>query len=139
MKKTIRLTDSELKRIIKESVEDLSGYSVSHATLHPQHIANALCSFLKERFPKAYDEFAKTHSEMISAFENENDKYWKSEDSSYDLNDDLFNTMNGVAPEGHYFGSHPGDGSDFGFWKDEDEDGDKLDEAVTRAIRKYLR
>lgn len=29
----------------------------------------------------------------------------------------MFNYLNEVSPKGYYFGSHIGDGSDFGFWE----------------------
>lgn len=40
---------------------------------------------------------------------------WESENVSYDL-EMLFDKMDEIAPEDHYFGANPGDGSDFGFW-----------------------
>lgn len=38
-------------------------------------------------------------------------------EETWALADDLDN----LAPEGYYFGGHPGDGADFGFWKLEEE------------------
>lgn len=51
--------------------------------------------------------------------------YFVSEDASYDL-EVLFDLLNEYAPDGYYFGSHPGDGADYGFWQSEEEDNPSL-------------
>lgn len=32
------------------------------------------------------------------------------------LNEEIWDAMQEIAPEGYYFGAHEGDGSDYGFW-----------------------
>jgi hypothetical protein len=32
------------------------------------------------------------------------------------LNDEIWDAMNEIAPDGYYFGAHEGDGADYGFW-----------------------
>lgn len=47
----------------------------------------------------------------------ENDvEWWDSEDAEA-IRSRLFDVLNPYAPDGYYFGAHPGDGADFGFWK----------------------
>ena len=38
------------------------------------------------------------------------------------VNEELFDRLNDIAPEGCLFGSHEGDGALFGFWTVEDDD-----------------
>lgn len=65
-------------------------------------------------------EYTQIMSSPIKPFcsANEQSEYWDSEDATYFL-DSLFDTLNQYAPEGYYFGAHPGDGSDYGFWSNE--------------------
>ena len=44
--------------------------------------------------------------------------YFTLEDSDFDL-EALTDALNEYAPTGFYFGSHPGDGADFGYWLSE--------------------
>jgi hypothetical protein len=39
---------------------------------------------------------------------------------SSELITELMDALNEFAPANHYFGAHPEDGSDFGFWENED-------------------
>jgi hypothetical protein len=93
--------------------------SISHGTLREEDLIPEFCSTLRQlghRDP----ELTEIERRMRKA------GYYESEDASYDLNETLCDMLQEHAPDFCYFGSHPGDGSDFGFWLDEDQ----LKEAV---------
>lgn len=95
--------------------------SVIRATHRPQDLVPAFLDVIKDT--PEYVQIMSSNNDVLNViFESftDNDERWESEYMSYFLNEELFDTLNNYAPEGYYFGSHPGDGSDYGFWKIED-------------------
>lgn len=74
------------------------------------------------------DELIPAFIDMLAYFDDERaslrDKEYTdsiSSDSRDDnMVDDLINELSEYAPDYCYFGAHPGDGADFGFWVDHD-------------------
>ena len=85
--------------------------SLSHATMRPQDLIPRFLDFLREHAPEKY---AQLPSPVIPS--DEDHPWWGSEEAQY-LLEDLFDALDEIAPEGCYFGAHPGDGSDYGFWE----------------------
>ena len=88
--------------------------TIIHATLREEDLIPAFLDTLKtldteHKYEKLIEEAA--------GWETMNE-----EERSYLLNEQLFDALNDFAPENAYFGSHPGDGSDFGYWKSEDDE-----------------
>lgn len=91
--------------------------TVIHGTLRSQDLVPAFMRLLKAlRKPTGISTIPR------EARNDESHPWWDSEDCAYFLNETLFDKLNECAPEGFYFGAHPGDGSDFGFWEVDDDD-----------------
>ena len=82
--------------------------SISHGTLILDDIVDAIEQFTKDNdiLDWILDQL---FNEYFSA--NEGDKIY--------IYEEIFDRMNDIAPNGLYFGSHIGDGSDIGYWPSE--------------------
>jgi hypothetical protein len=56
------------------------------------------------------------------------DDYWEGEEAGYDL-EALFDALGDLAPDYCYFGSHEGDGADYGYWIS----WDAIDDAISEG------
>jgi len=117
--------------------------TIIHATHRPQDLVPAFIAELR-RLGVSFETVEDViDHELREYLKDENraddDPWWDSEDCAYLLNETLFDALNGYAPVGCYFGAHPGDGSDFGFWPCEDLDGALMNEDVLHVGPKDTR
>ena len=104
----------------KTQVEILSDLNCSliHGTLRACDLVPAFLEVIKNT--PEYTQIMQTNDYNLKIIfdpsADDNDERWESDDMSYFLNETLFDLLNLYAPEGYYFGAHPGDGSYFGFW-----------------------
>lgn len=96
--------------------------TVSRATLRPQDLISAFADHLAFLIAKQGPDFEKKDYESLVAEaagvleEVENESC--GEDAAQEFIDRLTESLNEFSPPYVTFGSHPGDGSDFGFWPD---------------------
>ena len=79
--------------------------SISHGTMISDDIIDAIDTLNRVLENEELDD-------LISDYNNESDVGVRDEI----LNWEVYNLLNELAPDGYYFGCHPGDGSDIGFW-----------------------
>ena len=92
--------------------------TVSYGTLRPQDLIPAFIDALAEVAPAAHEQLLALPFAFIPSWvEEEGDgcEWWDSEECQWKLAS-LIEALEEHAPEGCYFGAHPGDGTDFGFW-----------------------
>lgn len=106
--------------------------TVSHGTLRPEDLIPTFLDALDDAIEESTFEpgadaphrVARVGSlqSALGSLERRMDEpgYYDSEAVEWDL-EWLFEQLNEFAPAGHYFGAHPGDGSDFGFWAHEED------------------
>ena len=90
--------------------------SLSHTTTRQEDLIPTFADFLDatDEWKNAEPQSAARSLEMV-------DDYYVDDEAAQWILDDLFNALDEIAPDGTYFGSHPGDGSDYGFWQFEEE------------------
>lgn len=73
----------------------------------------------------AVDDYAQARAELLAAgadVDPNDDCAYALVDRAHDIVEELSDALSLFAPEGHYFGAHPGDDADFGFWPCESDE-----------------
>ena len=97
--------------------------SISHGTLRTQDLLRACADCLESLAGDVPDPVmgsglvsdAREWAERIGA----EDPTPQDQDTAYEILCDISDKLQDFAPDGCYFGMHPGDGSDLGFWESE--------------------
>ena len=122
--------ESRLRGVVRESVmraihEAMEPGEISHGTMRNEDVLPKLMSVLFKEDPARARKIWKDNPEFLEALcdkqVGKDNPWWESEDANY-IAEELFDVMNDYAPEGHYFGSHIGDGSSYGYWPSDDLD-----------------
>ena len=89
--------------------------SISHGTMRNEDLIPEFLALLEQLARKAKN---RNHISLCVDIRRRMKQfnYYSSTDADIDLNEDLFQALNDYAAPYFYFGSHPGDGSDYGFW-----------------------
>jgi len=94
--------------------------TIIHATMITQDLIPAFLDELNRVNPMGYAQMMVNNAMPPSyAMDDDEDEWW--DDEAYSYLEMLFDALDEESPEGFYFGAHPGDGSDYGYWKTEDE------------------
>ena len=100
---------------------DVDVGSVISGTMRTQDLAPAFLDLLTDVPPharsKAFDEglFVILGRVTEACVLGDDAEYWQSDTCSWDM-DWMYDALSDLAPDGCYFGAHPGDGADYGFW-----------------------
>ena len=121
----------EIREMNKEeliaAIINNNGLSVSHATMRNEDLIPTFVSVLFKLNPSKVRNLWKSDENLLQALCDKNaeietsKEYWESDDAT-EVCEWLFDSLNAESPNGFYFGSHIGDGSDYGFWRNDDDD-----------------
>ena len=106
--------------------------SVSSGTMRPEDLIPDFMWELRHQAP-----CKREHRALLTEIKSrmEADDYYESEESGWDL-ESLFDALDDYTPPYFYFGAHPGDGADYGYWLSEsfEDDFDGLKVSDTADI-----
>ena len=89
--------------------------SVSWGTLRTDDLIDIFLDFVQLHDHPYYLSLREKYEEILTHDDT------KEEYIEYLLYEDIWEAMEELAPEGFYFGASEGNGSDFGFWEEEQE------------------
>lgn len=100
--------------------------TISHGTLRAEDLIPTFLSVLRDcspaRVASIVDEYGSAFVERCcepNGFDEATPNEFEARDYLFEQ---LFDALGDIAPEGMYFGTIEGDGSDFGFWGSEEEE-----------------
>lgn len=110
------------------------GTSVSAGTLRSEFLILSFAMFLQAHNKVGYNDVVGLYPELLKVDSIEDatelvDNTLDADEVS-ELIGELIDGINQVSPSGCYFGAHPGDGADFGFWPVELDDVEELGSEV---------
>ena len=89
----------------------------SHGTMRTCDLIPCFLDALRDIAPDAYAQCL--HAVPAYVHDDGDASPWWDSDDAAALLESLFDTLDEHAPEGFYFGAHPGDGSDYGYWEND--------------------
>jgi hypothetical protein len=96
--------------------------SISCGTLRTADLLSAFAAELEWLNDSPFDNRPHNLAGQIQDLFSDDGETIKEEkqDEAQWILEEAFDLLNEASPEGYYFGTHPGDGSDFGFWQIQD-------------------
>lgn len=98
--------------------------TIIHATLRDEDLIPAFIEAITPHLKQLDVGMSIAIKDLIARWnkletEESIEAYCETEESSFDI-EELANALDSIAPPFIYFGSHPGDGADFGYWISDD-------------------
>jgi hypothetical protein len=93
--------------------------SISSGTMREEDLIPCFLDTLEQLNPAKAASIRGKYASVLDMLGNE-DATEEEREASLDLLELLFDELQNVSPPYFYFGSHPGDGADYGFWLSEE-------------------